>query len=1463
LQTAIPIVLRHLPPYGKNTSALPFEGRRLISFTDSRQGTARFAAKMQLETERDFVRSLLYHSVTDRARPTDHQELAERRQKILELQRIVKEKPSSVVLTKMLADERAKLQALSAPVLGRLSWHEAQNKLLADTIFTRWLLPPLQDQTFGMNDRQLAELCLWREFFLRPKRQFSLETTGLLQLGYPELGKITRVPTVAAQHGVTLEEWQVLVEVALDFHIRGSKSVAIPLDMLRWIGYPGVPTVAIAPGQTKTSRRQRPWPLTRTVGTRRSRLVRLLVYALRLDPEQTADQALIEEFLHAVWEAVRPLLSRTESGYYLELDQQAEIVQVREGWLCPVTRRLLPFTFGDITPYLPEKSSDDLARCQKVDMPVLPHPFWLETEPYAAERWLERDPVILSLRALGAWSNVNDRIARFSPYFRSVEHSAQIGGATLTHRENQFKAGKLNLLSCSTTMEMGVDIGGLTAVAMNNVPPHPANFLQRAGRAGRRGETAALSFTLCKSSPHGEAVFRNPLWPFTTTPAVPRVSLQSAPIVQRHVNALSLGAFLAQSAPDDIRRLTAGWFFEPMTTDSSTPSEHFYQWCQAADRDDAALRRGLQQLVRRTCLDGRQVEDLLANSATMMTQAAESWRAEIQALLDGLKIVKTREGDSAPERAIELQLERVRKEYLLGELATRHFLPGYGFPTGVVSLITTTMEDLKRRPRREELEREDNRAVRHGYPSRELTIAVRDYAPGTDTVLDGRVYRSGGVTLNWHVPSDQEGPPEIQSLRWVWRCQSCGGNGTRPTRPESCPHCDEHSSQKLTCHEYLQPSGFAVDIRCKPHNDITIPQYIQIRDPLISLEGADWIAMPSSRLGRYRISAHGSLFHRTDGLNGEGYALCLRCGRADSMTSNAKLPPSTFADEHGHPIPHKRLRGGKNHDHEQACPGSHEPWAIKQGLRLGFVTHTEVLELQLHDPANGRPIDRVTAYSLAVALRLALTQQLGIEEREIGYTVIPSQSAEGYPTRSIYLFDTASGGAGYVSQAVYWLPELFHKAKDVLECPRSCDVACQGCLLTYDTQHHLDDLNRKCVLRLLDETFLKALALPTALQVFGRKTRLEMEPLALALRRELQRQAMREIRVFLGGYTEAWEPLDWRLRGELLRLKAAGLTLCLITPRNILAHLTPSQSDELAVLTAVTGAEVYLPEMTPETDEADHRLPLMLAIGNDHRAVRWAASHADALAPTPHWGNGQGGAQFVRVDNDHPLPPIPTTWLHTTSAELRSASGTLFSISITKELNGSRRQFGRRAWQRVLDNVPQLQKRLAGNQPLAAVHYSDRYLRSPLTVLLIWELLGALADYPGGLITSTQLAVTTSQLQRNDTQEPRWLYHDWRDATDRRQVSERIFDSLGQFTLCEKGPSQMPHARELRLTWTAGIVWILRLDQGVGYWQASNGREPFPFEQSVERQVERLKSCEIDIEAGHPSHQTYWYVGPA
>ena len=1008
-------------------------------------------------------------------------------------------------------------------------------------------------------------------------------------------------------------------------------------------------------------------------------------------------------------------------------------------------------------------------------------------------------------------------------------------------------------------MELGVDIGGLTTVAMNNVPPHPVNFLQRAGRAGRRGETTSTSFTLCKSTPHGEAVFRNPLWPFTTKLSVPRVSLQSRPIVQRHINSLVLSAFLNRHTHDNILRLYCGWFFESDNEGESAPWLSFREWCRSAAASDKELTSGISRLVRRTVLDGTTVQSLLNPTLEMMEHCAKGWLSECQSLLENLDIVQTREGNSRAEKAVGFQLQRIRREYLLGELASRGFLPIYGFATGVACLVTTTIEQIEQRRTRNMHTREDNRAVRAGYPSRALPIAIRDYAPGTDTVLDGRVYRSGGLTLNWQLPAELEGPPEVQSLRWAWRCRTCGGNGNRFSRPSACPHCGERNMQHLDRFEYIQPAGFAVNIRWIPHNDITIPQYIPIRDPLISLEGADWLALPTPTLGRYRFSSHGTLFHRTDGLHGEGFAVCLRCGMADSMLPTGRLP-SAFADEKGHPRPHKRLRGGRDNDREIECPGSHEQWAIKPNLRLGASTRTDIFELQLNHP-NGQPIDRVLAYTLGVALRRALARRLGIEDREIGSIVTPSRDANEHPVSSIHLFDTAQGGAGYVAQTLYKLPDLIRDAKHVLECPRNCDVACQACLLTFDTQYHLDLLDRISALSLLNDSYLYAFELPTELQAFGDITRLEMEPLTLALRRELQLLDTKEIRVHLGGQPDDWEPLDWRLRNELLRLREIGCEIHIIVPANILKQLLPSQRDELAALMALFGTNILRHKTTPVLSKTNKKLSLILEIGGERQSIKWATSIPEATAPTPHWGSGLDGAQFVRGTFDQPLDQFPIDWLSSAPEDLRKPDRDLFSITITDNLDGPLKSFGNRAWRLILDKAPELNKLLNGEYPLTVVEYNDRYLRSPLVLMLLKQLLGSLTDYTGGVKDTTVISIQNSLLRRNDTRQSHYVHHDWRDAGDRRQVFESVFSSIGRVHLKEKPVPELPHARELHLSWQDRTVWTIRLDQGVGYWHAKRTNESFPFNQPMEHQIKFLGNLDIDIQAGSRTYPTYWYVG--
>lgn len=136
--------------------------------------------------------------------------------------------------------------------------------------------------------------------------------------------------------------------------------------------------------------------------------------------------------------------------------------------------------------------------------------------------------------------------------------------------------------------------------------------------------------------------------------------------------------------------------------------------------------------------------------------------------------------------------------------------------------------------------------------------------------------------------------------------------------PERCPHCGERDGNKLTRYRYIQPAGFAVDIRDKPHNNITVPQYIPVRDPLIALEDADWMPLPNPALGRYRMTMQGSLFHHSAGLNNQGYALCLRCGLADSENEQEGVLPTIFKN-------HKRLRGGRLNDREKSVPAMKNP----------------------------------------------------------------------------------------------------------------------------------------------------------------------------------------------------------------------------------------------------------------------------------------------------------------------------------------------------------------------------------------------------------------------------------------------------------------------------------------------------------------------------------------------------------
>lgn len=120
------------------------------------------------------------------------------------------------------------------------------------------------------------------------------------------------------------------------------------------------------------------------------------------------------------------------------------------------------------------------------------------------------------------------------------EHTGQLGNEDRIDREKNFKSGVYSALFCSPTMELGIDISDLNVVHMRNVPPNPANYTQRSGRAGRSGQ-AALIFTSCSVySPHDSHYFKHATDLVAGIVVPPRIDLTNRELLETHLNAVFL-----------------------------------------------------------------------------------------------------------------------------------------------------------------------------------------------------------------------------------------------------------------------------------------------------------------------------------------------------------------------------------------------------------------------------------------------------------------------------------------------------------------------------------------------------------------------------------------------------------------------------------------------------------------------------------------------------------------------------------------------------------------------------------------------------------------------------------------------------------------------------------------------------------------------------------------------------------
>ncbi len=592
------------------------------------------------------------------------------------------------------------------------------------------------------------------------------------------------------------------------------------------------------------------------------------------------------------------------------------------------------------------------------------------------------------------------------------EHTAQLDSLTAAGYQNLFMEGGIDVLSCSTTFELGVDLGELESILMRNVPPTPANYAQRAGRAGRRLGGAAYVVTYAQRRSHDLTYYNSPLRMISGRVRPPSFRIDNEKIVRRHVYAEAFAAFFRENeeafGDGSVRSLFG---------DDERCRDAVAGMRELLGRRPRELREGLTRIVPESLRATLGIVDWSWADALITGRplSLETVQLEYQRDCDYYReLERQASGTSSHKRAGLYQYIRrtIQRRQILGVLANRGLYPKYGFPVDVVGLDISpdAMAQIPREGRGAQL---DDFGLEL---QRDLKLAIADYAPGSEVVAGGYVWTSAGLKVL----------PDRRLEEISYLVCSCGALQivSPDYHAESCGYCGEALAQ-TPVRRYVRPEyGFVTSNQAprpvstrRPTRQyatrVAFANYIDEAEPEFSER---WVGI---QVGRPRPARFVSV---NGGMADRGFRFCQQCGFAAPILAG---------------------RGARGHERPS---GGHCNGEISAGVALGHDFITDVLELRLR---SSRIRETRHWWSAAYAIAEGASMALGIKREDIDIAVRGIVGGG----QSVFLFDSVPGGAGHTVRIHQHLGLVLQDAlRRVKDCSCEEETSCYECLRTFSNQ---------------------------------------------------------------------------------------------------------------------------------------------------------------------------------------------------------------------------------------------------------------------------------------------------------------------------------------------------------------------------------------------------------------------------